>query len=200
MSASDHRRIVSDRALIARSLESPQAFETLFERHAAIIHRYLRRRVGETLAETLVAETFAQAFRHRRRFDGRQDSALPWLYGIVTNLLKMHRRSAERRLRAYARVGERDLEHPLDPEADARLDAIALRKPIAEALASLPRQQREVILLHAWAELSNGEIAVALGISSGAVRNRLHRARAQMAKQLARSGNEPVEDATPALP
>lgn len=183
-------RTPSDRDVIASSRDRPERFEAVFDRHATTIYRYVRRRVGATLAEELVAETFARAFRARHRFDRRGESALPWLYGIAANLLRMHRRAEERRLRAYARAAERGLEPSRSADSDRRLDAVALRPALAEALASLPVGQREVLLLHAWAELSHEEIAIALDISAGTVRSRLHRARTEVAERLARSGKK----------
>jgi RNA polymerase sigma factor (sigma-70 family) len=184
----------SDRDVIFSSRERPECFEAVFDRHATAIYRYLRRRVGAALAEELVAETFARAFRARRRFDHRRESALPWLYGIAANLLRMHRRAEERRLRAYARAAERGVEPPLSADSDHRLDAAALRPALAEALASLPYGQREVLLLHAWADLSHEAIAAALDISAGTVRSRLHRARVHVAERLARTGNKAGDD------
>lgn len=184
----------SDRDVISSSLERPECFEAVFDRHATAIYRYLRRRVGAALAEELTAETFARAFRGRRRFDRRGGSALPWLYGIAANLLRMHRRAEERRLRAYGRAAERGLEPPPSADSDRRLDAAALRPALAAALADLPLAQREVLLLHAWAELSHEEIAAALDISAGTVRSRLYRARVHVAERLPRSGNKADDD------
>jgi RNA polymerase sigma factor (sigma-70 family) len=127
----------SDRDVIASSLDRPEAFEAVFERHSAAIYRYLRRRVGTALAEELTAEAFARAFRARRRFDHRSESALPWLYGTAANLLRMHRRGEERRLRAYARAAEGHAEASTGAESDHRLDAAALKPALASALADL---------------------------------------------------------------
>jgi RNA polymerase sigma factor (sigma-70 family) len=187
-------RAPSDREVIASSRERPECFEAVFDRHGGTIYRYLRRRVGAALAEELTAETFARAFRARRRFDRRGESALPWLYGIAANLLRMHRRREERRLRAYARAAERGFEPSPSADSDHRLDAGALRPALAGALAGLPQAQREVLLLHAWAELSNEEIAIALSISASTVRSRLHRARVHVAERLARTGNKAGDD------
>jgi RNA polymerase sigma-70 factor (ECF subfamily) len=183
-----------DDDLIVSSFERPECFEAVFDRHATTIYRYLRRRVGEALAEELTAETFTQAFRSRRRFDCRGASALPWLYGIAANLLRMHRRTEERRLHAYARAAGRSLAPPPSCDSDQRLDAASLRPALAAALAALPHAQREVLLLHAWADLSHEEIAAALDISAGTVRSRLHRARAHVAERLARTGNKAGDD------
>jgi RNA polymerase sigma factor (sigma-70 family) len=187
-------RAPSDRDVIVSSRERPERFEVVFDRHAATIYRYLRRRAGAAFAEELAAETFARAFRTRHRFDSRGESALPWLYGIAANLLRMHRRGEERRLRAYARSIERGFQPWLSADSDQRLDAAELRSVLAEALARLPPAQREVLRLHAWAELSHEEIATALGVSAGTVRSRLHRARAYVAERLEQSGNKAGDD------
>ena len=72
----------SDADCVARSLSEPTAFEPIFDRHFAAVHRYLHRRVGRDVADELAAETFAVAFERR---DLPRESALPWLYGIATN-------------------------------------------------------------------------------------------------------------------
>jgi RNA polymerase sigma factor (sigma-70 family) len=184
----------SDRDVIDSSVERPERFEAVFDRHATAIYRYLRRRVGVALAEELTAETFARAFRVRHQFDRRRESALPWLFGIAANLLRMHRRTEERRLRAYARAADNGSRPSPSADADRRLDAMSLGPALAKALASLPAGQREVLLLHAWSELSHEEIAAALDISAGTVRSRLHRARSRMAERLAPFGNEADDD------
>ena len=189
-------RAWNDRDLILSSLERPERFEAVFDRHAATIYRYLRRRVGAELAEELAAETFTRAFRGRDRFDRQMESVLPWLFGIAANLLRMHRRTEERRLRAYARAADRGVEPSPAGDSNQRLDAAALRPALAGALAALPLGQREVLLLHTWAGLSHEEIAAALDISAGTVRSRLHRARAEMAERLARFGNEAGDSPT----
>lgn len=181
----------TDAQLVLRSWDRPELFEAIFDRHFATIHHYLRQRVGDSRAEELAAETFARAFRARRRFDGRHASALPWLFGISANLIKMHRRSEERRLRAYGRAVERDAQPSTGEDDDARVDAVALAPALSEALAALPPTQREVLLLNAWAGLSPAEIATALGVSPAIIRKRLHRARAHVAGRVARFGYEP---------
>lgn len=179
----------NDAAVILRSVDHPECFELVFERHFVVLQRYLRRRVGEDLAKELVAETFLQAFRGRHRFERDGDTALPWLYGIAANLLRMNHRSEERRLRAYAKAAA--LEVRSEPEGEmARLDARALGPALAGALAELSPALREVLLLHAWGALSNEAIAQALECSPAAVRTRLHRARSQVARRL----DLPVDD------
>ena len=79
-----------DAALIERSLCEPEAFAGLYDRHSAVLHRYVARRLGEGAADDVVADTFLDAFRKRHRFDATVRDARPWLYGIATNLIGKH--------------------------------------------------------------------------------------------------------------
>jgi RNA polymerase sigma-70 factor (ECF subfamily) len=185
--------------LVRRSLRHPEEFEVLFERHATTVLRYLQLRVGQSLAEELMAETFVRAFDARRRFDSRRTSALPWLYGIASNLIRMHFRTEERRLRAYrAAAGVETPAGDLTAESIERLHASELAPAIAAALAALPVAQSDVLLLHTYADLTPDEIAEALGVSTGSVRKRLHRARRFMAERLGLNGNGEDETLRPA--
>jgi RNA polymerase sigma factor (sigma-70 family) len=171
----------TDAEAIAASLSEPRAFVDVFERHFDAIHRYLRRRVGDAIADELTAQTFAQAFEHRKRFDGRRLDARPWLYGIAHNLLRHHYRDEERALRAYARTD-------VDPIHESAADAGLPGAEVADALAALSPGERDVLLLVAWAELEYAEVAEALGIPVGTVRSRLNRARGRIRELLERSG------------
>src|SRR5262245_3078728 len=94
----------SDAEVIGRSLDEPEAFGAMYDRHAPALLRFLGRRVGAGVAEGLVGELFRIAFEQRKTFDLSRASALPWLYGIGSNLLLKHRRGEARRLRASARM------------------------------------------------------------------------------------------------
>lgn len=154
----------------------------------------MHRRVGAQLADELAAETFAVAFSRRGGFDPRHADARPWLYGIAANLLRNHRRSERRQLLAYARTGVDPVEPDAFSGADDRLDAARAMRGLAEALASLRDQEREVLLLFAWAELSYEEIAQALVIPVGTVRSRLSRARKRLAMEPARASGQQREE------
>jgi RNA polymerase sigma-70 factor (ECF subfamily) len=77
----------SDAEVIGRSLDQPEAFGLIYDRHAATVLRFLGRRVGAEVAEGLIGELFRIAFERRKTFDASRVSALPWLYGIGSNLL-----------------------------------------------------------------------------------------------------------------
>ena len=164
---------------MARSLDEPEAFATLFDRHAPAVHRYLGRRVGD-LADDLMSETVLIAFRRRAAYRPERVEVRPWLIGIATNLVHGSARAERRRYRALARAAAEPEVHGADPgDSAARLDAQALRGPLAGALAGLKARDRDVLLLFAWAQLSYEEIAAVLDIPLGTVRSRLNRARRQ---------------------
>jgi len=178
----------SDSAAIARSLESPGAFAGVFERHHAAIHRYLSRRLGTDLADELAAETFAVAFAKRGRYDLDAADARPWLFGIATRLAHRHWRREERELRAYARSGVDPAAPAPDDAVAARADSVGAGRTLAAALAALTAKERDVLLLYAWEQLAQPEIAAALAISPGTVKSRLHRARTRVRQSLAAAG------------
>ncbi len=140
------------------------------------------------LADDLAQETFAVAFERRSSFNPSHESARPWLFGIAGNLLRHHGRTERRQLLAYARSGVDPASDPGFEAAEDRVDAGALGPALARALASLRHRDREVLLLHAWADLSYEEIARALGVPVGTVRSRLFRARRRIRKRLGEIG------------
>jgi len=82
----------TDAAAVLASLQRPERFARLFDRHAPEIHRYLARRVGATVADDLVAQTFLVAFERRAAFDTSREDARPWLFDIATRLLRRYHR------------------------------------------------------------------------------------------------------------
>lgn len=168
---------VDDAEIIWRSRRDPGAFAAVFDRHAAALHRYVTRRLGESLADDIVAETFLAAFKRRARYDPGHADARPWLYGIAANLIGRHRRTEVRAYLALARSGVDEVAESYADRVESRVSASAAHRDLAAALAELSAADREVLLMIAWAQLSYEETAQALGIPIGTVRSRLHRAR-----------------------
>jgi RNA polymerase sigma factor (sigma-70 family) len=187
----------TDAWAIERSWHEPERFAEVFDRCYVELHGYVARRLGASLADDVVADTFLIAFDRRRRYDLGQPDARPWLYGIATNLIARHRRAELRQYRALARAGADTLVRAADAHAERvaqRVDAAALRGRLAAALAELADGDRHVLLLVAWAQLSCEEAARALGIPAGTARSRLHRARRRTRAALA--DVDPREDRT----
>ncbi|MEU6424823.1 RNA polymerase sigma factor [Microbispora sp. NPDC046973] len=181
---------VDDAELIRRSRRDPEAFADLFDRHASALHRYVARRLGASLADDVVSDTFLTAFRKRERYDLTQPDARPWLYGIAANLIGRHRRTEIRFYRALARTGVDEVAEPYADRVDQRVSAQGTQRGLAEALAGLSAGDRDVLLLVAWADLTYEEISRALDIPVGTVRSRLHRARAKTRAAL--GGDDPT--------
>lgn len=182
---------VDDSTLIGRSLDDPECFAALFDRHADEIHRYAARRLGAELAEDVTGEVFLVAFRRRGRYDRSWPDARPWLYGIATKVVAQHRRAERRRTHALARMSP-DRPGTFDERSADRVTAEQLQPRLARALAALGRAERDLLLLVAWADLSYEEAAVALGVPVGTVRSRLHRLRAKVRRAL--GGNDPFAE------
>jgi RNA polymerase sigma factor (sigma-70 family) len=180
----------TDAAVISRSRHEPEAFALLYDRHAAALHRYVARRLGDGSADDVVAECFLAAFGRRDRYDLSRADARPWLYGIAARVIGKHRRTEVRLLRALARTGADPAAEGHADRVDSRVTAAALQRQLAAALAGLPGGDREVLLLIAWADLSYAEVAEALAIPVGTVRSRLSRARKKTRAALA--GQDPA--------
>jgi RNA polymerase sigma factor (sigma-70 family) len=143
----------------------------------------LRRTATRQDAEDVVAETFLIAWRRLDQLPPGSD-ARPWLYGIARRTLANQRRGDVRRARLTGRLGS-DLEIPDASEGDGDVATVAA------AFARLSDDDREVLALVAWEDLSTGEVAAVLGCSRNAVRIRLHRARLRLVRELNLSREQP---------
>ena len=191
---------VSDAEVIVQSWSTPEAFGMIFDRHFASIHRYVARRLSATDADDVAGEVFRIAFEKRRGFDSSRVSALPWLYGITSNLVLKHRRREARALRAMARY--RTVHQPqrwngnVEDLVDARLDAQRSHKHVVEALLQLTGEERDLVLLAVFADLTYRELAEATGLPEGTVRSKLSRSKAKLRERLGPIGEELAEPPT----
>jgi RNA polymerase sigma factor (sigma-70 family) len=180
----------SDSALIGRSIADPHAFGCVFDRHFVAVHRYVHRRAGRDLADEIAAETFRVAFERRARWSRETPSARPWLLGIATNLLRRHRRTEGRRLRAFARSARDDWASFDEDAILARLDAEADAPQLAACLAALSARDRDAVTLVTLGGLTHAEAAEALGVPVGTVSSRMHRAQRRLAGVTIRTTEE----------
>lgn len=174
----------ADGELAALALAGRQsAFSEIMRRHRETIYRLARGHVGDPdIAFDLVQETFVAAFRALDRYDqGRPLRA--WLSRIAINKCRdWARRRAVRRLLLPAAAPEDFSEVP-DP-APAIDTAAADRQELEmlwTAIAALPRQLREPLILRTVEGLTQAETAAILRISEKAVETRLYRARSRLA-------------------
>jgi RNA polymerase sigma-70 factor (ECF subfamily) len=185
-------RAESDADAISASIDTPEEFAIIFDRHATALFRYLVRRVGVDDADPLLGEVFRIAFERRRSYHSERQNARPWLYGIATNLLSHHRRSEARRLHALARLlaHQTSSEDPAD-RIVASVDAEQLWPVVASAVSELPDAERDALLLYVWEDLGYEEIAAALDVPVGTVRSRLNRARVRLRELRTPIGKQP---------
>lgn len=179
---------LADSELIVRSLDEPALFGALLIRHHRPVYRYLARRLPVDAAEDCAQETFTRAFAIRGSFRPHGASALPWLYGIATNLIRERIRDEQRVL-----AGSRDDLIAWEDDAVDRLAARDVRRDLGDALADLSPVDRDIVMLAAVAELSPAEIAIALDTTARTVSTRLWRSlgrlRQALEAQLAGNGS-----------
>jgi RNA polymerase sigma factor (sigma-70 family) len=174
-----------DATIIGWSAAEPEHFAVVFRRHAPAIQRYVIRRIGSQAADDVVAETFLAAFRQRASYRPDATDCRPWLYGIATNLIGRHWRAEFSQLRVLARTGLDPVTEPFTDAVNAAVTATGARARLAAALAGLPAEQRDALLLLAWAELSYKQVAEAMGVPLGTVQSRISRARGCLRAKLA---------------
>jgi RNA polymerase sigma-70 factor (ECF subfamily) len=178
-------------------------FSALFERHRRALQAHCYRMVGSfDDAEDLVQETFARAWRARKRFrrEGRW-SLRAWLYRIATNACLDHlsRRSPRLLPADVASATNPETEPPpvasdvawLDPYPDRLVDpheAAAARETLeiafVAAIQHLPPRQRAALILRDAAGFSARETATLLGTSVAAANSALQRARDRLRDRL----------------
>jgi len=168
------------------------ALNDLMERHATGVFHFLFRMLGnEDDAEDLAQETFTRVYRYNGSFvPGARFST--WLYTIAGNLARNHHRWRARHpnlsLEAPAGASEQTVAETLPaPEALPSETAIASERAFAirTAVARLPDDLREALILCEWEELPVAEAAVVLNSTAKAVESRLYRARQLLRRQLA---------------
>jgi RNA polymerase sigma-70 factor, ECF subfamily len=162
--------------------EHAQAFEDFFDAHYERLLRVLYLSTGNRHeAEDLAQDAFVRVYERWPRI-GRVENPAGYLYRVALNA----RRSRLRRIRvAAAKALQLRPEPPGDPH-EAAEDRMTVRR----ALAALPAGQREAVVLVEWLGLTDAEAGEVLGLTPGAVRTRLHRARAALREQL--RGDEDV--------
>ena len=160
------------------------AFRELFLRHSTAVYNFCFRRTASwSVAEDATQATFATLWRRAAGGDIdalKLESARPALLTMARNECSNANRSRNRSLQLVERV-RTQAQPPADNTA-AWVDAESTMALIREALDALPANQRDVVELVAWSEMSLADAAVALKISVGTVKSRLSRARARLAR------------------
>jgi len=159
----------------------PDALGVLFDRYADRIYNHCFRATGDWAeAEDATATVFLEVWRHRSRVQAHDGSALPWLYGVATNVCRNLTRSRRRRRRALATMPPPPVEPDHADLVAERHGSAARMRAVLAAIDALPAREQEVLGLVAWSGLTYEQAAVALDVPVGTVRSRLSRARARL--------------------
>jgi RNA polymerase sigma-70 factor (ECF subfamily) len=171
---------MTDGELIARVGEGDRgAFEVLYRRYARPVFALALRRLGDRgRAEDAVQETFTSVWRSAGSYRLERGPGAPWLYAVARNAIVDRRRTR----------AEPPTEVPETPSTDAepaeRAEASWTAWRVHRALAELPDNERSVLELAYWGDLSQSEIAEFLDIPLGTVKTRTRTALARLADAL----------------
>jgi RNA polymerase sigma-70 factor, ECF subfamily len=156
----------------------PRGAEALLERHQKEVYNVALRMLGEpSAAEDAAQDAFLRAFTRLDLYrEGEPFGA--WLHGIVRNRCLDILRSRARAAAVYPLVAP--------PKPDAEADAIRNLEAqgVRRALSRLPARERALLVLRYWEDRPMEEVAQTLGMTDGAARVALHRARRSLAGQL----------------
>lgn len=161
-----------------------EAFGQLYDHYAPQVHRFLYYRTRSvTLAEDLTSETFFRALRSMNNFrwQGRDFGA--WLMTIARNLATDHFKAGRTRLELTTEdMGLHDDAREESPETTVM--ASLTNEMLLAALADLPGEQRDCLVMRFLQSMSIAETAQALGRSEGAVKQLQLRAVRNLAKKM----------------
>ena len=155
-------------------------FERLYRANVEAVTAYFARRSPDPhMVADLTADTFVTAITSFGSFDPGRGTARSWVFGIARHVYAAHCEAyGQQRL-----AGRRDLEPDQVEELLDRIDAERAGRDLVTGLGMLPDRDRALVELVDLAGLCPKEAAAVLGVTPGAVRMRLMRARAQLRRQ-----------------
>lgn len=187
---------IDDAALVKAAQQGDRAaLDQLLRRHYDRIHAVCRRIAGSTRdADDACQEALIKIARGLPRFDGKSAFGT-WAYRIATNaaldeLRKRHRRP----LLTMVDPDEEWSQEAPDPIADRRIDSVADRLAIDEAMAELSDEFRVAVTLRDVIDLDYTEIASVLDVPVGTVKSRIARGRAMLVQRLRLEDLPPIPD------
>ncbi|HRW36364.1 MAG: sigma-70 family RNA polymerase sigma factor [Acidimicrobiales bacterium] len=160
-------------------------FDAAFADLARLAYRVAYRLLGvRAEAEDVAQEALARAYARWRRVHGHAE---PWVARVAANLALDRLRSHDRSRRAEVPVADA-------AAADDATRAAVDRLELAHLLSSLPRRQREVVVLRYLADRSEADVARELGTSVGTVKRHAHRGLATLREAWTGLDLEPIPD------
>jgi len=176
-----------DAQLWPRVLEGDgRAFGVLFDRHRDRVHSHIRRLVHDSgEAEDLTAAAFLELWRRRHSARVVDESLLPWLLVTAGNVVSNANRARRRYRRFLAALPSPAVQPDHADHVAARLDLEPRVRQLLAAIADLPLADQRLIVLTALEGLTLQQASEVTGISYGAAKTRLSRARSRLGSVLA---------------
>jgi len=163
------------------------AFSILVDRYQDRLYTTALRLLGSPSdAADVVQDTFVRAFTHIN--DIRGATVRAWLYRVTTNCVRDVQRRNVRRATVSIDVEDNVIDLP-DPSLGPERSALSREEALAigAAIAELPAEFAEVVIMRDMNNLSYDEISAALSCPVGTVKSRLSRGRAQLVSRLRES-------------
>jgi RNA polymerase sigma-70 factor (ECF subfamily) len=159
-----------------------EAFGVIFDRHAEAIYNFCFRRTGDwAAAEDMTSTTFLEAWRRRSEVTfWQEETVLPWLYGVATNVVRNDRRADRRRRHLLSRVRFEWSERDFADDVSERIGDEQRIALVVAAMSQLSEAHQDVLVLCDWSGLTYEQAALALSIPRGTVQSRLTRARSAL--------------------
>jgi len=179
--------ITDDNAVRLAISGDTEAFSYIYEKNVTRIYNYIFYRIGsEADAEDLTARVFHRAFGHIENYQEKGVPFTAWLYRIAHNLTANWYRDTQRRKEIpledrvdfphQVELPERQMEHAQEKEL------------LMKAIRRLPPERQQLILLKYLEDLTNGEIAVIMGRTEGAIKSLYHRSLISLREEINRLG------------
>ena len=179
--------ILSDEDIVAASITNPDHYSILIDRYTAPLSRYVRRRasVSQEDVDDILQDVFIKAYTHLTSFDPRMKFS-SWLYRIAHNHIISWYRRHEVRHRDRIMLDDHDAlklfsgDDGLGPDVQAIFNDDA--QMIHAALAELPDQYRDMMMLRFFEGLDYDSMSDVLKIPPGTVATRLNRGKKKLQK------------------
>jgi len=161
-----------------------EALGALYDRHGRVVFGLLYRMLGSPeAAEEVAQDAFHAVWRRARTYRADRGSVRTWLLAIARNAAIDWRRTKGKRVARDAAIDEALL-LPDEERVEERVMATLSAERVRAAVASLPREQRDVLVLAFWSGLTQSEIAARSAIPLGTVKTRVRLGMAKLRERL----------------
>lgn len=169
------------------------AFSYIYEKNVTRIYNYIYYRIGsEDDAEDLTARVFHRAFGHIEKYQEKGVPFTAWLYRIAHNLTANWYRDTQRR-KEISLEDQMGLPHQGEPP-ERQVERTQEKEILMKAIRRLPPDRQQLILLKYLEDLTNGEIAVIMGRTEGAIKSLYHRSLISLREEISSLGGINAKD------